>query len=118
MDVQSRLERLTDGEGHASVDGTIVVTVLLKALNWMTDDEMIWRPEMQLKYAKTNSNADGEEVILVCCHKLLMAAPIPFHAPTISCTAVSIRFLAMTADNTSCCVISTRTVVYIYPRLS
>ena len=104
-----------DEEVQANDDGTTLVTVLLKASNWMTDDEMICKPEMQLKYMKTKTNADSEDVTLVCCHRTLIAAPIPFHAPHMSCMAVSFCRCTISTDNASRCVKSTRTAVYIFP---
>ena len=104
-----------DEEVHANDAGTTLPTVLLKASNRMTDDEMICKPEMQLKYMKTKANADDEDVTLVCCHRALIVAPIPFHAPDISCMTVSFCRCAMRADNASCCVKSTSTAVYIFP---
>lgn len=75
---------------------------------------MMCRPEMQLKYVKTKSNVDSEDTTLVCCHKALIAAPIPFHAPVTSCTAVSFCLFAVAADNASRWVMSTRAAVYVF----
>ena len=61
------------------------------------------------------SNIDGEDVTFVCCHRALIAAPIPFYAPDISCMAVSFFLCATRADSASRCVKSTRTAVYIFP---
>ena len=112
---QLRAEKSTDEGVHANDDGTTLVVLLWMASNWMTDDEMIYKPKMQLKYTKTKNNVNGEDVTLVCCHRALIAAPIPFHAPDISCTAVSFVHCTMTADNASRCVMSSRTAVYIFP---
>ena len=113
--LQSRLEWFTDGGGHANVDGTTLITVSLKDLNWMTNNEIMCRPEMQLRYAKGKSNVDSKDVTLVCCHRALIAAPIPFHAPTMSCTAVSFCRFAIMADKASHCIMSTRAAVYTFP---
>lgn len=111
---QSKLERSTNGEGHNNDNGTTPVTVLLKASNWMTEDEMICKPVMQLKYIMIKSNANGQDMTLVCCHRVLITALILFHAPNITCTAVSLCHFARIADNASHCVKSTRTVVYTF----
>ena len=112
---QSRLVILGDEKGHANVDETALVRVLLNASNWMTDDEMMCKPEMQVRYVNIANIINGEDTALVCCHNTLIAAPIPFQAPHMSCTVVSFCRLAMTADIASRCMMSTRTAVYIFP---
>ena len=53
---------------------------------------------------------------LLCCHNTLIAAPIPFQAPHVSCMAVSFCRLAMATDIASPgCMMSTGTAVYIFP---
>ena len=112
---QSTLVRSMDEKGQANVDGTTLVIVLLNASNWMTDDEMMCRPEMQLRYVNIKSIVDGEDTTLVCCHSIWIAAPIPFHAPHISCIAVSFCRLAMAVNIASRCIMRTKTAVYIFP---
>ena len=109
--VQSTSVRSMEENGQASVDGTTFVIVLLNASNWMTDDEMMCKPEMQPKYVNTKSIVNGEDTTLVCCHNVLIAAPIPFHAPHISCMAVSFCRLATEADIARRCIKRTRTAV-------
>ena len=72
------------------------------------------RPEIQPRYASVNRIVDGADTILVCCHNVLIAAPIPFQAPDISCTAVSVCRVDMAADIARRRVISTSTAVYIF----
>ena len=112
--ILSRLVRSRDEEGQANVDGTTLVRVLLNVSNWMTEDEMMCKPEMQPRYASIMNIISGEDAALVCCHNVLIAAPIPFQAPHMSCIAVSFCRLAMAADIASRCVMKTRTAVYIF----
>ena len=99
---------------EANIDGTTPGILLLKAWNRMTDDEMMCRPKMQLKYVKTKSNVDSEDMTLICCHKALIAALIPFHAPVTSCMAMSFCLFAMAADNVSRWVMNTKAAVYAF----
>ena len=112
--IQSRSVRSRDKDGQANVDGTKLVRVSLNVSNWMIEDEMMCKPEMQPKYANITSIINGEGAALVCCHNVLIAAPIPFQAPHMSCIAVSFCRLAMAADIASRCIIKTRTAVYIF----
>ena len=112
--VQSMLVELMEENGQASVDGTMLVIELLNASNWMTDDEMMCRPEMQLRYVNAKRIVDGEDTTLVCCHSILIAAPIPFHAPRISWIAVSFCCLATATDIARRCTMKTRTAVNIF----
>lgn len=113
--LQSRLERFTDGSGHANIDGTAPIAVPLKDSNQMTDDEIMCRPEMQLRYAKSKSKFDSEDMTLVCCHRAPIAAPIPSHAPVILCTTMSFCRFTIVVDKASRCVMSARAAVYTFP---
>ena len=116
--VQSMLVRSMEENGQDNVDGTTLVIVSLNASNWMIDDEMMCRPEIQLKYINIKRIADGEDTTLVCCHSILIAAPIPFHALHISCMVVNFCRSAMTTDIARRCTMKTRTAVYIFPMQS